>query len=234
VELEISVSDFLAETGAPLVNDDCAITITYQDVATSSCPVVIMRTFVLTDVCGNNTSCTQIITVDDTTAPLITDCPQNVTIQGCDPGVITGLPYSQAPAAVDAQDFSNAGGNASDLCGIVEYSYQDNLTGSCAAIVTRQWTLMDACGNTSTCDQTIEIYDSTEPAITCPADISVEGCDAADILNGNLTQFPYSAAETTVSVSEFVLEAGSPAASDNCGFSLTYQDAVSGLTCVVM
>jgi len=61
-------------------------------------------------------------------------------------------------------------------------------TGSCSSYtgtVTRTWKAVDACGNESTCNQTITIVDNTAPTITCAADVVVnptlaelDDCDA--------------------------------------------------------
>ena len=47
---------------------------------------------------------------------------------------------------------------------------------TCAAeyVVTRTWTAVDGCGNTSNRVQTIAVVDSTPPVITCPADLTLE------------------------------------------------------------
>ncbi|MEW5924792.1 MAG: T9SS type A sorting domain-containing protein, partial [Candidatus Zixiibacteriota bacterium] len=44
--------------------------------------------------------------------------------------------------------------------------------------ITRTWTATDACGNSSQCQQTITINDTTDPVITCPANIAIS-CDAS-------------------------------------------------------
>ncbi len=45
--------------------------------------------------------------------------------------------------------------------------------GSCPqeSVITRTWTATDACGNSSSCEQTITVVDTTDPVITCPDDI---------------------------------------------------------------
>src|SRR5206468_12973097 len=50
----------------------------------SSCNNIITRTYKATDACGNMKTCTQTITVNDTTAPVIT-CPPNQTVQSYKP-----------------------------------------------------------------------------------------------------------------------------------------------------
>ena len=80
-------------TGTPNASDDCSgANVTYSDssvLGTCDENSVITRTWIATDGCGNTASCTQKITVRDTTAPTIT-CPPNATLD-CE-GTIGGQP----------------------------------------------------------------------------------------------------------------------------------------------
>ena len=68
--------------------------------------------------------------------------------------------------------------------------------------ITRTWTATDNCGNTSACDQIIEIEDTTPPVFTIPAMDEVIECDLAT--NGaNLTAW--------------LMSNAGAAADDNCG-----------------
>ena len=149
----------------------------------------IERTWTATDECGNASSCIQEITVDDTTDPVIT-CAANTTIE-CD----------------ESTDPANTGSStATDNCDMdVTMSYSDaSIPGACPQeeTITRTWTATDNCGNTATCEQTIEIEDTTPPVFTTPAMDEVIECDLAT--NG---------ANLTAWLSSF---AGA-AATDNCG-----------------
>ena len=65
-----------SNTGNATATDNCDLSpdITYSD---SQVDNVITRTWTATDDCGNQASCDQIITVEDTTPPTIT-CPDDV------------------------------------------------------------------------------------------------------------------------------------------------------------
>ena len=152
-----------ANTGLVTASDNCGTaTKTFEgDSPSGTCPKVITRTYKATDGCGNTATCTQTITVNDTTPPSIS-CPANVTVQ-CDadvPAANTGLV------------------TASDNCGTATKTFEgDSPSGSCPKVITRTYKATDGCGNTATCTQTITVNDTTPPSISCPANVTVQ-CDA--------------------------------------------------------
>ncbi len=166
LDITISCDDDLGPsfTGSPVVTDNCSPdpSMTYTDTEVpGTCPEekVITRVWTVTDDAGNSAQCSQTITVIDDTAPVIT-CPADVAIE-CD----------QTP---DPSLTGNA--SATDNCdNAPAISYSDSQVGN---TITRTWTATDACGNSTSCTQTITIEDTTPPQISCPADISVE-CDAS-------------------------------------------------------
>jgi len=148
------------------VSDACGITsVTYIDVATGTCPIVVTRTWTFTDACGHQVTCNQTINVNDTTIPTIA-CPGNVTIAcnastlPANTGTATGGDNCTVSPAVTYTDVTVAG----PLCP-QEYT------------ITRTWRVTDACGNTNTCNQTITLDDNSPPLITCPADVTI-ACNA--------------------------------------------------------
>ena len=131
-----------------------------------TCPETITRTYRATENCsGLTTDCTQLIIVDDTTAPSIT-CPADVTIE------CTGSTHP------DATGYATG----SDTCGTVTITYSDSMTDGCGdtGIITRTWTATDSCSNTATCVQTITVVDTTPPVIACPADAIAPWGDPTD------------------------------------------------------
>src|SRR5438552_9764087 len=58
-------------------------------------------------------------------------------------------------------------------------------------VTTVIWTATDASGNTSTCAQTVTVFDNQPPAITCPANVSVSAdagqCSASAVVIGSAT-----------------------------------------------
>jgi hypothetical protein len=117
------------------------------DAVSGTCPITITRTYKATDTSGNSATCTQTITVHDTTPPVIT-CPPAATV------AFGSVP----PAATTASEFVTQAGTISDNCGgDVSVSALDVSQGTCPQIVTRTYTVTDTCGNVSTCQQTITV-----------------------------------------------------------------------------
>ncbi len=54
--------------------------------------------------------------------------------------------------------------------------------------IERTWVATDNCGNSSSCTQTIFVQDTTDPVITCPADVTIEcDVDRSPATNGTAT-----------------------------------------------
>jgi large repetitive protein len=122
----------------------------------------LIRTWTATDDCGNSTTLSQTITVQDTTAPVIT-VPADETVE-CDSVPEIGL------------------ASATDNCDeqpLVEYVDEKRVDGDCenSYELIRTWSATDSCGNTVTGSQTITVIDTTAPELTVPADETVE-CDS--------------------------------------------------------
>src|SRR5690606_38881875 len=116
------------------------------------------RTFTVIDEKGNEETCTQEITIVDTTAPeFVETLPSDVTVQ-CDE-----IPTAAVLTVTDNCD--------SDVNVVYEEVRTD---GACANsyTLTRTWTATDACGNEVTHEQVITVEDTTAPEFvgTLPAD----------------------------------------------------------------
>ncbi|MBI4720665.1 MAG: hypothetical protein HY770_05505, partial [Chitinivibrionia bacterium] len=125
-----------------------------------TCPKLITRTWTASDACGNQVSCSQKITVHDTTDPVLSGCPDDNNYQ-CYKDV-------PAPAVVTATD------NCDGSLAVTFVEKQSNPGSSCDNTITRTWTAVDACGNDAICAQTIYVNDDTDPTITCPDDMKID------------------------------------------------------------
>src|SRR6185295_4320259 len=93
-----------------------------------------LRTYRGTDACGNVSTCTQTITVNDQTGPVIV-CPVDRQLSCCD--------------ATDPGHMGTA--TATDNCGgVPTITYSDVVN---SGGIDRTWTATDGCGNSSTCVQ---------------------------------------------------------------------------------
>ncbi len=169
-------------TGLPYVeeNDACGgFTLTYSDVFATAYSTAehdcdnhsydIERTWTATDASGNASTCTQLIEVRDTQAPMLAGIPADLSIE----------------CGTDAPALANV--TATDNCYLANVSLTSDNTdnpapaapgtvdadGNCVvSIITRVWSAQDACGNESSEDQNIYIIDTVAPVC---ADIALNG-----------------------------------------------------------
>ncbi|WP_082333836.1 gliding motility-associated C-terminal domain-containing protein [Mangrovimonas sp. TPBH4] len=201
----ISQLIFLAEGGTFTENN--VNEITYQDSASGTCPVVVTRTFTITDDCGLSSSDTQTITIEDTTDPTI-------SVAAVDASAECG---SDTTTALNAWLDANGGAVASDNCSAITWTNDyGTLSDDCGntGSVTVTFTATDACGNFATTDATFTIEDTTAPSIdTVATNLTVE-CDGG----GNATD-----------LSTWLSSFGGAAASDTCG-GVTWTNDYSSLS----
>jgi len=123
-------------------------------------PRIIVRTYRATDFCGNYSDCQQIITVVDTTPPVI-ECPADEGYECVEdvpdpdvtlPVVSDNCDHPEPPDVTHEGDVDNGGSGCED----------DPL------IIRRTYRATDFCGNFSECIQTITVVDTTDPEIICP------------------------------------------------------------------
>ena len=173
-DITIECSDELP-TDEAIATDNCGdVVITYEDSTTpGSCPgeYTVTRTFTATDNAGNTSTATQIISVVDTTGPVI-DTPEDITLE-CSDNLV--LENATAVDACSGEVFVTS--TTSTEPGDCENSYS----------IIRTFSSTDACGNTSTSTQIITIVDTTPPSLNTPADYTIE-C-GEDIIYENASAF---------------------------------------------
>ncbi|MGQ7868174.1 HYR domain-containing protein, partial [Sunxiuqinia sp. sy24] len=170
--------------------------------------------------------CSHQVIVTDIEPPVVSCTGRN--LEGCDTDVITGPAFSTVTANSSYAEFIDATnqGSATDNCTIDAVEYVDVVDGTCPIVVTRTWTVYDASGNNASCDQTINIDDTTPPTITAPTSRDIEACDVdAALAVENL--LPYSPSSTTITLGQLRNEGGD--ADDNCLLSsVSYIDVTTG------
>ncbi|MBT8271890.1 MAG: PKD domain-containing protein, partial [Bacteroidia bacterium] len=170
-----------ADIPAPDINiindeaDNCSIpTVAFvSEVSDSnSCPELIVRTYSVTDDCGNSIELIQTIFVNDDTlptasapAPISVQCMADVPV--ADPLIIT---------------------DEADNCSIPTVAFvSEQMDGNtCPITITRNYSVTDDCGNSITIVHTITVDDTTPPTGDIPADLTVQcisDVPAADVSN---------------------------------------------------
>lgn len=130
--------DELGAISAPLATSNCGeVVVTIDDqLFSGGCLGTLSRTYTFTDGCGNVDRAQQFITLEDYTPPVFENLPENHTVAG------NAIPE---PAAVAASDNSDEP---------VQISMTETREGN---LITRIWTAIDQCGNTSVATQTITV-----------------------------------------------------------------------------
>jgi hypothetical protein len=181
--IECGVPEGPEANGFAIATDNCDPNplIDYSDnvITTGTCPVVriIERTWTAIDICGNQTSCVQTISINDLTPPLL-ECPPSVTVE------LGGEP--ERPDEIDLETpFIDCDPNP-----VIDFSDNVIITGTCPVvrIIERTWTILDACGNQSICIQYINLSDQSPPILTLPPDVIIS-CedDSSPAFTGNAT-----------------------------------------------
>ncbi len=181
----------------------------------------LVRTFTVSDDCGNTTQTKQTIRIRDRVAPVMSNVPTEVSIS-CD----QPLP-KQLPTAVDA---------CQGAISIVESS--ETIPGSCADsyVHVRVFTATDACGNRATARQHVNRYDNQKPVFaTTLSDIELS-CGQA-VPKANVTATDNCDREVSITYSEQFDGASTACtgrgalvrvwtATDNCGNVATMRQRV--------
>ncbi|MEX0360964.1 MAG: Calx-beta domain-containing protein, partial [Allomuricauda sp.] len=161
----IPVADVL--TAIDSCDPNITVVFDEQITDTDSCGsnYIITRTWDAADCAGNPISHTQVITVEDTTAPVFVETlPTDMTVS-CD-----NVPVAETLTATD-----NCDPNIT-----VVFDEQITDTDSCGSdyIITRTWSTADCAGNPVSHTQIITVEDTTAPTFveTLPLDITVS-CD---------------------------------------------------------
>ena len=125
-----------------------------------NCPETIIRTFSVTDDCGNQITVEQTITIGDSVTPTASN-PTPIGVQcigdvpAPDPAVVTDEADNGAPPTVTWEDDTSDGN-------------------TCPETITRRYRVTDDCGNFIFVEQTITVLDDINPTGTAPAPITVQ------------------------------------------------------------
>ena len=217
--------DNVPDAASPTATDNCDadVEITYSEVRTDgNCPdnYTLTRTWTATDNCGNASTQTQVITIQDTTDPVLSGVPSDITVE-CD-----NVPDAASPTATDNCDAD------------VEITYSEVRTdGNCPDnyTLTRTWTATDNCGNASTQTQVITIQDTTDPVLSgVPSDITVECDNVPDAASPTATdncdadvEITYSEVRTDGNCPDNYTLTRSWTATDNCGNASTQTQVIT-------
>jgi hypothetical protein len=162
ITLECPANTNVLNTGSATAQDGCGnVTVTFSDSVSNICggAKLISRIWRATDACGNTTTGTQRITVQDTTAPTIV-APPNLTMEcpGTTTTNVTGVP------------------TVTDGCSATTVSFSDSVSNNCGGtkIISRTWKATDGCGNFATALQTITVIDTTPPSLIVPPNVTLQ------------------------------------------------------------
>ncbi len=182
--------------------------------------------YTVTDATGCTATVPATVIADPNSAPVITTCPVMRSFNGCSTAAISGPVFSAIITNSTYAEYSNTNnkGVATDNCAVTSVSYQDVAASGCPIVVTRTWTLGDASGLTTTCQQILNVND-----VVAPTWINSVGalnrlveCSDASGLSAALALFPTASDACDPDVSNIVKTSGSFVASAGCSHEGTY------------
>ena len=155
--------------GTPTTADNCSIASTTNDAPTSFPLGATTVTWTVTDGSGNTATASQVVTVVDNLAPVLS-CPSNMVVYGAADSTLTSVSWSAA--------------TATDNCSL-DTVFSDVQIGTFLPLGTTvvTYVAIDGSGNSDTCSFDISVVDTVSPVITsCPSPISqnndIDSCGA--------------------------------------------------------
>ncbi|MCK6695360.1 MAG: hypothetical protein L6Q97_25070, partial [Thermoanaerobaculia bacterium] len=213
-----SYEEFSDATNQGVATDNCGITsVSYEDAATGTCPIVVTRTWTVSDGI-NSTTCAQTININ---APaLAVTCPSNAMETAC-----------QTQDAIDAAfadwigAFSTSGGCNPVSTDLGAFTAPD----ACGGTVSITYTATDDCGQSSACMATFTVNAPTDVTITCPENVIEMPCQTQDEIDDAFNAW----LNTVVSSGGCDLDnsVGDYAIPSACGGAATVTFTATDLTC---
>ena len=169
--------------GTPETNDNCTVASVIAQVNGTDIDPVTFEfplgdttvTWIVTDNSGNTASCEQSVTVNDDEAPTIT-CPADITVTA-DPGLCSASNVDLGEATAN---------DNCEVATILNNALEPFALGETIVI----WTVTDASGNATTCEQIVTVLDGELPEITCPPAVTVNvdpgTCEASNVSLGDI------------------------------------------------
>jgi len=163
-------------TVTPDVSDDCSsVNTTSVPTDTTTCAggSVKVTDYTYADACGNETTESYTLTIVDTTPPVISNTPASQTYTDC-----LTLPTLTSEVSTMTQADSYT-----DNCSETETkqsltSSESDSTTTCTTVTTRQVSVQDDCGNTTTSEWKYTVNDETAPVVTNkPAHVTITSGD---------------------------------------------------------
>ena len=170
-DVTITLPDSIHSWTEPSITDNCGtVSLSSSHTSGSSFPLGVTEvTFTATDGCGNTSSCSFSVTVQEgCTTEFELICPPDYT--GCPGDDID-------PSVIGSGNTTHFG----DFCGTKSIGYTDSIVmdSSCHIVIERTWTATASITDESkTCIQRIELIDDKAPVISnCPPDVTIETRD---------------------------------------------------------
>ncbi|MFC5195785.1 hypothetical protein ACFPH8_10625, partial [Bizionia hallyeonensis] len=166
-EVTITEAEYLAEGGTFL--EDNVASITYQDIATGSCPITIKRNFTITDNCEQSAAAIQTFTI--TSPAVVVNTPDNATADACD--------YASQAEVDTAFNTWLSGFTVSGGCNAIgDYGTPTAPLLCEGGTTTVTYTITDLC-NPSTIERTFSITAPEAVVVNTPDNATADACDYA-------------------------------------------------------
>ncbi|MES2800792.1 MAG: HYR domain-containing protein [Bacteroidota bacterium] len=193
--------------GSPTVADNCSIASVVNNAPVTYPLGVTTVIWTVTDGSGNQTFCTQFVTVVDNQMPTIT-CPASFTVSADAGSCVATSVVLGTPTTTDNCTVASVTNNAPAVYPLGN--------------TTVTWTVTDGAGNTASCAQVVTVVDTELPTIACPANLSVpsnagtcvatgvvigtpvasDNCTVVSVTNNAPTTFPLGATSITWTVTD--------------------------------